>query len=71
MSRKQMLYRVLVALGGHVPTQTEWRTLGQLCGYSAHRDLAGFFGGPHPSMMCFADGSRELTSAGWARARRA
>ena len=67
MSRKQRLYDALRRRGGRVRDQSEWRELGQSCGYSAHRDLAGFFGGRRPSLVRLADGSRELTRDGWRR----
>jgi hypothetical protein len=68
MSRKQRVYATLVARNGQVPGQAEWRELGQAAGYSAHRDLAGFFGGRRPSMICLPDGRRQLTADGWRRA---
>ena len=68
MSRKQYLYDELRKRGGRVADQAEWRELGQNCGYSAHRDLAGFFGGHRPSMVLMPDGSRTLTGDGWRRA---
>ncbi len=67
MDRKQVLYSLIVALGGVVPDQATWRELGQRAGYTARSDLAGFFGGRYPSMRCVGD-RRELTPAGWARA---
>jgi hypothetical protein len=69
VSRKQMLYSELVARGGEVSGRAEWRALGQRCGYSAYRDLAGYFGGRRPSMR-LPDGRRQLTRDGWHRARR-
>jgi hypothetical protein len=68
MSRKQILYRELARRDGRVANQAEWRELGQSCGYSAHRDLAGCFGGRRPSLVRFADRSREFTPDGWRRA---
>jgi hypothetical protein len=70
MTRKQRLYEALRRRGGIVADQAEWRSLGRACGYTAYRDLAGFFGGRNPSMVRQPDGSRELTAAGWLRARR-
>ena len=68
MSRRNLLLLALIKLGGLVPDQAAWRALGQSCGYTGHRDLAGFFGGRIPSMVRLSDGSRVLTEAGWARA---
>lgn len=68
MSRKQRLYDELRSRGGRVADQTEWRQLGQQCGYTAHRALAGFYGGRRPSMVLMPDGSRRLTEDGWRRA---
>lgn len=70
MPRARKLYCALVALNGRVPGQAEWRALGRSCGYTAHRGLAGFFGGWRPSMILMSDGSRQLTPDGWIRARR-
>lgn len=70
MNCKQCLYDELERWGGEVPNQAEWRKLGQSCGYTAYRDLAGFFGGVRPSMVRMPGGSRRLTADGWARARR-
>jgi hypothetical protein len=64
------MYDALVATGGSIPDDRDrWRQLGRAAGYSGHRDLAGFFGGRRPSMVR-VDGRRELTEAGWERARR-
>ncbi len=41
MSGKKKLYRALLALNGRVPGQAEWRAIGQACGYTAYRELAG------------------------------
>jgi len=68
MSRKQTLYRELARRGGRVANQAAWRELGQSCGYSAHHDLAGYYGGRRPSLARLADGSREFTPDGWRRA---
>jgi hypothetical protein len=68
MSRKKCLYDELGRRRGRVADQAEWRELGHMCGYTAHRDLAGFFGGRRPSMVRRPDGSRELTADGWRRA---
>lgn len=68
MPRKHLLLLALIKLNGPVPSRAEWRELGQSCGYSGYRDLAGFFGGRSPSMVRLPDGSRILTEAGWARA---
>lgn len=68
MKAKHTVYAAMKALGGTVPDQATWRCLGQAAGYSAHRDLAGFYGGRVPSMVCHLDGSRSLTATGWARA---
>jgi len=69
MDRKTLYYRGVIAHGGRLPDQATHRALGQACGYTAHRDLAGFHGGREPSMVLMADGSRQLTAAGYRRAR--
>jgi hypothetical protein len=68
MARKKRLYDELRRRRGRVADQAEWRELGQACGYSAYRDLAGFFGGRRRSMVRQRDGSRELTADCWRRA---
>ncbi len=68
MDRKQSLYEALCRHGGRVGSRAEWRALGQRCGYTAYRDLAGFYGGRRPSMVRLADDSRQLTPDGWRRA---
>jgi len=68
MSCRRCLYDELRRRGGRVADQAEWRELGRRCGYAAHRDRAGFYGGRRPSMVRLADGSRELTADGWRRA---
>jgi hypothetical protein len=69
-ARKEVIYLALLASGGSIPDDREhWRRLGQAAGYTGHRDLAGFFGGRVPSMVR-TGGRRELTAAGWNRARR-
>lgn len=69
MARKIELYSAVIQLGGRVANQAAWRAIGQRCGYTARRDLAGFFGGREPSMVRRTDGSRVITAAGCRRAR--
>jgi hypothetical protein len=66
-SRKKLLYQRMLAAGGAVETQAEWRALGQSVGYTARSDLAGFFGGRVPSVVREGD-RRVLTQAGRQRA---
>jgi len=69
MSRRNLLLVGIARRDGRANDQADWRELGQSCGYTGHRDLAGFFGGRAPSMVRLPDGSRVLTEAGWARVR--
>jgi hypothetical protein len=68
MHRKIDVYRRALAcdFAGH----DDWLAAGQTAGYTGHRDLAGFFGGPVPSMVGLPDGRRRITPAGRRRARR-
>lgn len=69
-TRKEVLYRAMVANGGSIPDDPEeWRRIGEKAGYIGYRDLAGFYGGLIPSMSR-TKGERRLTAAGWERARR-
>jgi hypothetical protein len=68
VSRKQRVYSALIARNGELPGQADWREVGQGAGYTALRDLAGFYGGRRPSMVCLPDGRRQLTADGWRRA---
>jgi hypothetical protein len=68
MHRKIHVYRR--ALAGDFAGHDDWLATGQAAGYTGHRDLAGFFGGSEPSMVCLSDGRRRLTPAGRRRARR-
>jgi hypothetical protein len=70
VASKELVYLAVVAGGGSIPDdQDQWLHLGRAAGYTGHHDLAGFYGGRVPSMVR-ADGKRQLTAAGWERARR-
>lgn len=68
MHRKIDIYRR--ALAGDFAGHDDWLAAGQAAGYTGRRDIAGFFGGRDPSMVCLSDGRRRITSAGRRRAHR-